>query len=241
MQEEITVYSSVPSVFRNFANSLRGDEAFSELRLIRLTGEAVYPRDVDIYRKHFSRNCIFVNRLSSTEAPTFRQYFIDDSTTITDNIVPVGYAVEGNDGFLIGDDGQKAGINEVGEIEVKSRHLSPGYWRNPELTQSRFSPVPGEDEKRIFKTGDLGRMGPDGCLVYLGRKDFQVKIRDTESSWRESKERFLVSGNLGKSLWFRWKITQESSALWHMWCRFVRLRSPPARFERRFQKSCRTT
>ena len=116
IQEEITVYSSVPSVFRNFVNSLRGDETFSKLRLIRLTGEAVYRRDVEIYRKHFSRNCILVNRLSSTEAPAFRQYFIDDSTTITDNVVPVGYAVEGNDVFLIRDDGQEAGINEVGEI-----------------------------------------------------------------------------------------------------------------------------
>ncbi len=176
-QEEITVYSSVPSVFRNFVNGLRGDETFPKLRLIRLTGEAVYRTDVEIYRKHFSRNCILVNRLSSTEAPAFRQYFIDDMTTITDNVVPVGYAVDGNDVFLIGHDGEEAGINEVGEIAVKSRHLSPGYWRNPELTQAKFSPVPGEEEKRIFKTGDLGRMSPDGCLVYLGRKDFQVKIR----------------------------------------------------------------
>ena len=108
IQEEITVYSSVPSVFRNFVNSLRGDETFPKLRLIRLTGEAVYRRDVEIYRKHFSRNCILVNRLSSTEAPTFRQYFIDDTTTITDNVVPVGYAVEGNDVFLIGDDGRRS-------------------------------------------------------------------------------------------------------------------------------------
>src|SRR5215813_3135846 len=176
-QEEITVYSSVPSVFRNFANNLRGHETFPSLRLIRLTGEAVYSSDVEIYRKYFSRNCILVNRLSSTEAPAFRQYFIDGSTTITDSLVPVGYAVEGNDVFLIRDDGQEADVNETGEITVKSRHLSPGYWRNPELTQSRFSPVPGEADKRIFKTGDLGRMSADGCLVYLGRKDFQVKIR----------------------------------------------------------------
>ena len=177
IQEEITVYSSVPSVFRNFVHSLRGDQTFPNLRLIRLTGEAVYRTDVEIYRKHFSRNCILVNRLSSTEAPAFRQYFIDDSTTITDNVVPVGYAVEGNDVFLIRDDCQEAGVDEVGEIAVKSRHLSLGYWRNPELTQAKFSPVPGEEEKRIFKTGDLGCMSPDGCLVYLGRKDFQVKIR----------------------------------------------------------------
>ena len=191
-QEEITVYSSVPSVFRNFVNSLRGDPTFPKLRLIRLTGEAVYRTDVEIYRKRCSRNCILVNRLSSTEAPAFRQYFIDDSTTLTDSVVPVGYAVEGNDVFLIRDDGQEAGINEVGEIAVKSRHLSLGYWRNPELTQAKFSPVPGEEEKRIFKTGDLGRMSPDGCLVYLGRKDLQVKIRGYRVELAEI-ERALLS------------------------------------------------
>ena len=191
-QEEITVYSSVPSVFRNFANTLRGHETFPSLRLIRLTGEAVYPSDLEIYRKYFSRNCILVNRLSSTEAPAFRQYFIDDSTTITDNVVPVGYAVEGNEVFLIREDDQEAGINEIGEIAVKSRHLSPGYWRNPQLTQSRFSPVPGEADKRIFETGDLGRLSPDGCLVYLGRKDLQVKVRGHRVELAEI-ERALLS------------------------------------------------
>jgi len=192
IQEKITIYSSVPSVFRNFVNSLRDDQTFPELRLIRLTGEAVYRTDVEIYRKRFSRNCILVNRLSSTEAPTFRQYFIDDSTSITDNVVPVGYAVTGNDVFLMRDDCQEAGISEVGEIAVKSRHLSPGYWRNPELTQAKFSSVPGEEEKRIFKTGDLGRMSPDGCMVYLGRKDFQVKIRGHRVELAEI-ERALLS------------------------------------------------
>jgi non-ribosomal peptide synthetase component F len=99
IQEEITIYSSVPSVFRNFVNSLRGDQTFPKLRLIRLTGEAVYRTDVEIYRKHFSRNCILVNRLSSTEAPAFRQYFIDDSKPSPITLRASHCAVEGNDVF----------------------------------------------------------------------------------------------------------------------------------------------
>jgi amino acid adenylation domain-containing protein len=176
IQEKITIYSSVPSVFRNFVNTL-GDQTFPNVRLIRLTGEAVYRTDVETYRKHFPENCILVNRLSSTEVPTFRQYFIDHASAVADHIVPVGYAVEGSEVFLLREDGEEASADEVGEIAVKSRHLSPGYWRNPELTRAKFSPVPDEGAKRIFKTGDLGRMSADGCLVYLGRKDFQVKIR----------------------------------------------------------------
>ena len=177
MQEEITVYNSVPSIFRQFANSLRGDERFPKLRLIRFTGEALYRADVDLYRKYCCESCIVVNRLSSNEVPAFRQYFINHSTVLTDSVVPVGYAIGDYDVVLIGADGQEVGNNEIGEIAVKGRHLAPGYWRNPDLTQGKFSSISREAEERIFKTGDLGRVNPDGCLFYLGRQDFQVKIR----------------------------------------------------------------
>ena len=185
MQEEITVYNSVPSIFRQFAKSLRGDERFPKLRLIRFTGEALYRADVDLYKKYFCESCIVVNRLSSNEVPAFRQYFINHSTVLTDSVVPVGYSIGGYDVLLIGADGQEVGINEIGEIAVKSRHLAPGYWRNPDLTQAKFSSISGEADKRIFKTGDLGRVNPDGCLVYLGRQDFQVKIRGNRAEISE--------------------------------------------------------
>ena len=177
MQEEITVYNSVPSIFRQFANSLRGNEKFPKLRLIRFTGEALYRADVELYKKYCSESCIVVNRLSSNEVPAFRQYFINHSTVLTDSVVPVGYAIRDYDVQLIGADGQEVGINEVGEISVKGRHLAPGYWRNPDLTQVKFTSISREAEERVFKTGDLGRVNPDGCLFYLGRQDFQVKIR----------------------------------------------------------------
>ena len=60
---------------------------------------------------------------------------------------------------------------------VKSRYLSPGYWRRPELTKAKFLPDVNNNSMRIYRTGDLGRMSPDSCLVYIGRKDFQVRVR----------------------------------------------------------------
>jgi acyl carrier protein len=68
-------------------------------------------------------------------------------------------------------------VDAVGEIAVRSRYLSPGYWRQPDLTQATFRPDPTGGPERLYLTGDLGRRLPDGCLVHLGRKDFQVKIR----------------------------------------------------------------
>ena len=73
--------------------------------------------------------------------------------------------------------GRPVGSNQIGEIGVESCYLALGYWRKPELTQSAFLPDPAGGEERIYLTGDLGRLGPDGCLEHLGRRDFQVKIR----------------------------------------------------------------
>jgi acyl carrier protein len=91
--------------------------------------------------------------------------------------VPVGYPVDHKEVLLLDEAGTEIGFNRTGEIAVKSHYLSLGYWRKPELTQVKFKPDPQGGDQRIYLTGDLGRMAPDGCLFHLGRKDFQVKVR----------------------------------------------------------------
>ena len=177
MQEEITILRCVPSVFRHFASTLNEEEMFPKLRVIILTGEPVYSRDVELYKKHFSSGCVLVNNLSATESGNIRQYVIDKETAITSNIVPVGYALEDKDVLLLDDNGRQVSFNEVGEIAVRSRYLSPGYWRKPELTKAKFLCDPNGTNERVYLTGDLGRLMQNGCLEHLGRKDFQVKVR----------------------------------------------------------------
>ena len=174
---DITVYRSVPTAFRHFVRTLTGDTAFPALRLIYLAGEPVYKPDVEAYRRHFAPHCILVNRLGTGEALTFRCYFIDQDTPITTHQVPVGYAVPDNEVILLDADGQAVDGSDIGEIAVKSRYLSPGYWCRPELTQAAFQADVAGSQARLYRTGDLGRLRPDGCLIHLGRKDFQVKIR----------------------------------------------------------------
>ena len=170
---EITIYHSVPSVFRQWAEM--GDE-FPELRLIRLEGDQTLVRDVEIYKKHFASNCLLVNGLGATECGIVRQYFINIYSEVK-SMVPIGYDVEDMDVSLHDNEGQPVPVGAVGEIVVKSEYLAKGYWRNQTLTQATFSSEHGQDDQRIYRTGDLGRMQPDGSLTYIGRKDSQVKIR----------------------------------------------------------------
>ncbi|HSK28429.1 MAG TPA: non-ribosomal peptide synthetase [Candidatus Limnocylindria bacterium] len=174
--QNITIYHSVPTVFRQFADSLTGGEEFPSIRIVRLGGEPVYRRDVNLFKKYFSSDCILVNRLGSSETGSLRMFFLDKATEVRSNLVPVGFVVADNDVLLLDDAGAEVAGDE-GEIAVRTRYVSPGYWRRPELTAASFLRDPADETKKIYRTGDLGRLLPDGCLLHLGRRDFFVKIR----------------------------------------------------------------
>jgi amino acid adenylation domain-containing protein len=174
--EAITIYHSVRSVFRQFALSLRGDEAFPSLRAISLGGENVTKIDVDLFQKFFPDRAVFVNRLGSTECGRISRYFVGKETMLEGPTVPVGYPSPGYEIEIVDDSGTPVTENRIGEIVVKSEFLSPGYWRRPDLTQDKFFQDLEGGPQRWYRTGDLGRFRPDGCLECIGRKDFEIKI-----------------------------------------------------------------
>src|SRR6266511_250950 len=176
-QERITIYHSTPSVFRHFVVSLTDGEQFPALRLIRWAGEPVYRQDVELYKRYFSQDCLLYVGLASTETGGISQYILNKEAHIIGNTVPAGYPVEDIEVWLLDDDGQVVDVDHIGEIAVRSRYLSPGYWRRAERTAAVFRPDPAGGEARVYRTGDLGLMRPNGCLEHLGRKDWQVKIR----------------------------------------------------------------
>lgn len=177
IEEQVTIYHSVPMVLRQMLDAFGGEGEFPHLRVINLSGVPMTGEDVELYKKHFSTECILINSLGTTEAGYIRHYFIDKATRMTNGRIPVGCAIEDKEVTLLDDSGGKVGFGQTGEIAVTSRYLSPGYWRKPELTRAKFLPALQGEDRWMNLTGDLGRMEPDGSLVYIGRKDFQVKVR----------------------------------------------------------------
>jgi len=178
VEAEITILHWVPSAFRYFASALGDRQHFASVRLLMLAGEPLTAREVELYRRHFSSESVLVNRYAATETGIICWYVLNRETALPEGPVPVGYPVEETEVLLLDDAGTPAvGKGEIGEIAVKSSYLSPGYWNRPEFTAETFSRSPGEPEKMIYRTGDLGRLLQDGCLLHLGRKDFRVKVR----------------------------------------------------------------
>jgi thioesterase domain-containing protein/acyl carrier protein len=125
---------------------------------------------------------LFEAILGALKAPTFaltevREYFFNKLTECHTEVAPVGYPVQDMEVLVLDERGETVGFDAVGEIAVRSRYISPGYWRRPELTKRAFLPDPEDARSHIYLTGDLGRMLPDGCLMHIGRKDSQVKVR----------------------------------------------------------------
>jgi amino acid adenylation domain-containing protein len=88
----------------------------------------------------------------------------------------VGGPIE-NTAWLVLDDGLKpVPIGMPGELCIAGRNVSRGYWRRPELTDKAFVQSPF-DSDRIYRTGDRVRCLPDGRMMFLGRKDRQLKVR----------------------------------------------------------------
>ena len=176
-EEDITVYTCVTTIFRHSVQNLNRNETFPKIRLIHVGGEPISKTDVELYRNHFSDECIFVNRYSISETQAVSYYFIDKQSEIKDERVPVGYPLEGNEILVLDEDRNKLGVNQIGEIAVKSPYLALGYWCQGELTRAKFLSDPDGGNARTYLTGDLGYMLPDGCLVHVGRKDSQRKVR----------------------------------------------------------------
>lgn len=175
-REKITIFHAGGTVFRHFAQQLTGAEQFPDLRLIRIGSGQVFDKDLELFKRYFP-NSLLLHVLSSTETNTYRVHFFNKDSQVPDGALPVGYAVEDMGVLILDDSGNPLGVNEVGEIAVRSDYIFPGYWNNSALTDAVVVGDPDVHGRKIFRTGDLGRLQPDGCLEYLGRKDFRLKIR----------------------------------------------------------------
>jgi amino acid adenylation domain-containing protein len=209
-EEGITIYHSTPTVYRYFLGSLTGREEFPQIRLVVLGGEEVYKSDLELFKKYFQPETIFVNGLGPTESTVSLQYFLNKDTKIERATIPVGYAVEGTEVLLLSQTANRSEVHGVygqGEIAIRSPHVALAYWRQPELTESAFLQDRDDPDRRIYCTGDLGRRLPDGSIGFVGRSDQQVKIRgyrielgEIESALAEHplvKEATVIAGNNG--------------------------------------------
>ena len=178
----VTVFISSASLFRHFLATL-GERRLAEIRLVRLGSEQALSGDHAGWRRHFSPSCTFANTYSSSETGAIAQALMGAEAEPRSGRLPAGHAAEGVEVLVLGEGGVELASGETGEIVVRGRHISPGYWGEEALTDARFETE--SNGVRRFRTGDLGCRGADGLLSVLGRSDNLVKVRGNRVSLME--------------------------------------------------------
>ena len=175
IREEVTIYISVVTSFRQMVSILTGNERFPNLRLIYVGGEMVTKRDFELYKKYMKDAGIFSCGLGTSETSSAAHFFSDRDSEIEGSVMPIGYSLEDTEVFIVDENHKRLDPDKIGEIAIKSKYNALGYWRKPEETKKAF--LPEAEGGSTYLTGDLGVMTPDGCLIHKGRKDQQVKVR----------------------------------------------------------------
>jgi amino acid adenylation domain-containing protein len=170
----VTIYHSVPSVFRAVVSTGR---VFSKVRVVRLEGDRASRLDLESFRSQFMRPSMLAVGLGATETGLVCQYLFDHDSVMPDGVVPIGYPVTDVHVEVRAEGGRPAPAGTAGEIVVKSRFLALGYWRDDRATAQAFESAGPGSLERIYKTGDLGRIRDDGSVEHLGRLDGRARVR----------------------------------------------------------------
>jgi amino acid adenylation domain-containing protein len=97
----------------------------------------------------------------------------------TDRLPPIGRPIDKMQVYILDESGKPVPAGTPGELHIGGVGLARGYRNRPELTAKRFVPDPLTNGTggRLFKTGDMAKLLPDGQIAFLGRTDEQVKVR----------------------------------------------------------------
>jgi amino acid adenylation domain-containing protein len=172
----ITTVHFVPSMLQVFLERV-GVQECSSLANVICSGETLPAHLLRRFVELFP-NVALHNLYGPTEA-TVDVTAWTCRTAFEGHSVPIGKPIANTQIYILNDSVDLVPIGVVGELYIGGLGVARGYLNQPELSAARFlgNPFSSDPDERMYKTGDLGRWLPDGNLEFLGRNDFQVKIR----------------------------------------------------------------
>lgn len=174
-EHQISLWNSVPQLAVLLEEECRTQQPVnSNLKLFLLSGDKI-PLELQPRLREVFPGARIVSLGGATEGSIWSIWFEIKSIPTHWASIPYGYAMPGQLMLVLNEAGDETAYNELGEIHIGGAGVAKNYWNNPQRTADSF--YIHEKFGRIYKTGDLGRLNPEGYIEFCGRKDTQVKIR----------------------------------------------------------------
>lgn len=178
-QNKINTIFWVPSalIMVSKLKAFRDVDLTGILKRVLFCGEVMPNKQLNIWRKYLP-DCVYANLYGPTEITDACTYYIVDREFSDDESLPIGIPMK-NTEIMILDENDNL-IQEpdlAGELCVRGTSLAMGYYNNPEKTKEAFvqNPLQKAYEEKIYRTGDIVKYNENYEIIYLSRKDFQIK------------------------------------------------------------------
>lgn len=157
--------------------AFRNVDLTDTLKRVLFCGEVMPNKQLNVWRKYLP-NALYANLYGPTEITDACTYYIVDREFQDDESLPIGIPMKNTEIMVLDDENHlvtEPGM--VGELCVRGTGVATGYYKNPEKTAQAFVQNPLNDayEEKIYRTGDLVEYNEYHELIYLSRKDFQIK------------------------------------------------------------------
>jgi amino acid adenylation domain-containing protein len=192
-RESIHLMHIVPSLFKLLSKEIDETDSFPDLEYVLLAGELLRGGDTGKFMELFGDSIRLVNIYGPTETTLAKMFYRLKKEDASRAIIPVGRPISNSQAMVLDENMRKCPDGNIGEIYIRTPFISSGYFEEPGETKKVFLPNPftGKAQDIIYKTGDLGRVLPDGNIELVGRLDHQVKIRGVRVEPAEIENRLI--------------------------------------------------
>ena len=177
--EQLTIWYSVPfALIQLLLHGVLEERNLLSIRWVLYGGEPFPPKHMHGLQQVWP-HATFSNVYGPAEVNQCTAYPIPLLAADHSEPIPIGRMWFNTDGIIVDHDDHIVEPGEVGELLVRAPTMMQGYWNRPDLNAQAYfyRQLEGCVAHKYYRTGDLVQELPDGELLFLGRKDRQVKVR----------------------------------------------------------------
>ena len=176
-QNQVTRWNTVPALFEvllDYAIETNKTPLNLTIKSAILSGDWI-PMNLFDKMKIVLPNTHLISMGGATEASIWSNYYHVNKIQLDWVSIPYGFPLANQKFYVLDDFDRLCPSGVSGKLHIGGRGVASGYYNDEKLTNEAFF-IHQDTQERLYNTGDYGRYDEDGCLIFMGRKDTQVKI-----------------------------------------------------------------